>query len=171
MIRNNDGNKKWLPNQIQFLYILNMEYYISHRGNLSGTNPERENDPTYIEEALDLGFEVEIDVWWGNEKFFLGHDYPQYEVEESFLENVKLWCHAKNQLGLEKMLENEKIHCFWHQTDNYTLTSKGFIWVYPGIRCPEKSICVSPEDINNIPICSGVCSDFIQEIRDRHNTV
>ena len=31
---------------------------ISHRGNLTGKNPERENHPDYIKEALDLGFDV-----------------------------------------------------------------------------------------------------------------
>jgi len=37
-------------------------YYISHRGNLSGSQPEFENKPAYIVEALNKGFDVEIDV-------------------------------------------------------------------------------------------------------------
>ena len=37
---------------------------ISHRGNLKGINPQRENEPLYIVEALEKGFDVEIDVWW-----------------------------------------------------------------------------------------------------------
>jgi hypothetical protein len=49
---------------------------ISHRGNLNGPNPERENHPDYIWEALRAGFEVEIDVWWVEGKFKLGHDEP-----------------------------------------------------------------------------------------------
>ena len=46
--------------------------FIAHRGN--------------IKEALDAGYFVEVDVWLQNEKNFLGHDDPQYEVELSFLE-------------------------------------------------------------------------------------
>ena len=42
---------------------------ISHRGNLDGVNPDRENSPTYIKEAISSGFDVEIDVhWYDNEE-------------------------------------------------------------------------------------------------------
>ena len=33
---------------------------------------------------LDLGYYVEIDVWFIDEKLYLGHDYPQYETNLSF---------------------------------------------------------------------------------------
>ena len=52
---------------------------ISHRGNISGPNPERENHPEYIFEVLQAGYDVEIDVWFVDNKFMLGHDEPQYE--------------------------------------------------------------------------------------------
>jgi len=52
--------------------------FISHRGNLTGPNPERENHPSYILEATANGFEVEIDLWYENGKLILGHDEPQY---------------------------------------------------------------------------------------------
>ena len=42
---------------------------ISHRGNLEGPNPERENHPDYIYGALQAGYDVEIDVWWVEGKF------------------------------------------------------------------------------------------------------
>ena len=70
--------------------------YISHRGNLEGKNPERENHPIYIIEALSQGYDVEIDVWYVDRSFFLGHDAPQYKVDTKFLQNANLWCHAKN---------------------------------------------------------------------------
>jgi hypothetical protein len=35
---------------------------ISHRGNTIGPNPEMENSPLYIQETLDKGFDVEIDL-------------------------------------------------------------------------------------------------------------
>ena len=69
---------------------------ISHRGNLNGPNRNRENEPLYIVEALEQGFDVEIDVWWKDNEFWLGHDEPQYKVKREFLQNRKLWCHSKN---------------------------------------------------------------------------
>ncbi len=38
-------------------------FLISHRGNISGKLPERENTVDYIQEALGLGYDVEVDVW------------------------------------------------------------------------------------------------------------
>ena len=42
---------------------------ISHRGNLTGPNPKKENHPDYILNALREGYEVEIDVWFENDKY------------------------------------------------------------------------------------------------------
>jgi len=47
---------------------------ISHRGNVSGPNPKMENSPLFIQSALEQGFNVEIDVWYKDKKFYLGHD-------------------------------------------------------------------------------------------------
>ena len=44
---------------------------ISHRGNLDGKNESEENNPLYIEEALNAGYEVEIDVWYKYGEFYL----------------------------------------------------------------------------------------------------
>lgn len=140
---------------------------ISHRGNLNGRIPERENEPNYVVEALALGYNCEIDVWVINgDEYYLGHDEPTYQVEETFLESNLLWCHAKNIDALEKMLKNKKIHCFWHEEDSFTLTSKGYIWTYPNNHITKKSICVLPEigdytDLN----CYGICSDYIQNYK------
>jgi hypothetical protein len=70
---------------------------ISHRGNISGPNPERENQPEYIAEALNKGFDVEIDVWFTEGKFMLGHDEPQYEFPFELIDQAfpKLWIHCK----------------------------------------------------------------------------
>ena len=35
---------------------------ISHRGNLTEINPERENTEPYIDEAISKGYDVEVDV-------------------------------------------------------------------------------------------------------------
>tara|TARA_R110000744_G_scaffold10219_3_gene31937 strand:- start:2586 stop:3008 length:423 start_codon:yes stop_codon:yes gene_type:complete len=132
---------------------------ISHRGNLDGKNIERENSISYIEEALSNGFDVEIDIWKVSDKYMLGHDEPQYSVNLDFLKNNKLWCHAKNIDALYGMKVND-VHCFWHQEDDVTLTSKGYLWTYPNKQLTPKSIAVLPEGVIEEEI-AGFCSDFI----------
>ena len=60
---------------------------ISHRGNLEGPNPERENHPDYIYEAIQAGYDVEIDIWFVDGKFKLGHDEPQYDFPFDLFSN------------------------------------------------------------------------------------
>ena len=140
---------------------------ISHRGNLTGPNLSRENSPDYIQEALKADYNVEIDVWYKDKTWYLGHDEPQYEVERSFFYNRFLWCHAKNIDAL-KELSSLGIHCFWHQ-DDVTLTSMGYLWTYPGQPLTTKSICVMPErapyNKEEITVAAGICSDNIQDYR------
>jgi hypothetical protein len=145
-----------------------IKHYISHRGNIDGKIVNIENSPDYVQRALSFGYEVEIDVWFVDGSFYLGHDEPLYLINEEFLENEKLWCHAKNEEAFSKMLSNPKIHSFWHQTDDYTLTSKGIPWVFPGKKVYENSIWVLPEKTvyKNILInCLGICSDYISKYR------
>ena len=104
-----------------------------------------------------------MDVRYNKGKFFLGHDYDQYEIDKNFLLNEKIWCHAKTTIALSA-LHQIGAHYFWHQEDDYTITSKGFIWTYPGKKLLPNSICVLPEDANYIEInCLGICSDFIEK--------
>ena len=141
-------------------------YFISHRGNIDGIIKANENKPDYINQALASGFEVEVDVRFENDKFFLGHDYNQFEIDKKFLLNEKLWCHAKTREALIA-LQKIKAHYFWHQNDDYTITSKGFIWTYPGKKLLPQSICVLPENVNYKTInCLGICSDFILKYKN-----
>jgi hypothetical protein len=56
----------------------------------------------------------------------------------------------------------EDIHCFWHQDDDVTLTSCGFMWTYPGKPLTDTSICVKPEKNFEIPKkVLGICSDYV----------
>lgn len=136
---------------------------ISHRGNIDGPNKDFENNPIYIEKCNKMGFDVEVDVWLKNNKFYLGHDEPQYEINFEFLKNSNLWCHAKNKDALRSMVKEKEINCFWHQNDDYTLTSKGFIWVYPSIELINNSVAVMPEiasyEIDDLKKCYAICTD------------
>ena len=134
---------------------------ISHRGNMDGIYPEMENNPIYIDRALKNGYDVEIDVWYEDGTWYLGHDKPQYKIDLDYLKNDKFWCHAKNIEALNRMLK-EDIHCFWHQEDDVTLTSKGYMWTYPGKPLTDNSICVKPKKNDKIMKKTfGICSDFI----------
>ena len=141
---------------------------ISHRGNLNGPNEDRENSPYYIMEAIDEGYDVEVDLWWVDGKVYLGHDEPQYEVSDKWLgERIdKLWIHCKNVESLN-WIRNTSLHYFWHEQDTLTLTSKNHMWVYPSKQPIIGSIAVMPEIHNDdISKCLGVCSDFIKRYDD-----
>ena len=142
-------------------------FLISHRGNINGINKKKENDPDYINRAIELGYDVEIDVRIKNNQFFLGHDDPLYKVTNKFLLNKKIWCHAKTIEALVA-LKKIKAHYFWHQEDDYTITSKGYFWTYPGKKLVKNSICVLPEKFNikNFK-CSGICSDYIENYKKK----
>ena len=146
--------------------------YISHRGNINGRIEDSENKPEYIDDTIQLGFDVEIDVWYIDGKWWLGHDGPQYEIDFEWMDNRshKLWIHCKNKQAVEYLVENDyeaaNINWFWHENDAMTLTSFNYVWAYPGKQPIKKSIAVMPEIYNDdISKCSGICSDFIKDYK------
>ena len=151
--------------------------YISHRGNVSGKIEEAENKPEYIDDTISMGFDVEVDVWYIDNNWYLGHDEPQYQIDLDWIEKRadRLWVHCKNIEAVEYFYENEndckEINWFWHENDILTLTSYGYIWAYPGKQPIKKSIAVMPEIHNdNISYRTGICSDYIQKYKDENNT-
>jgi hypothetical protein len=138
--------------------------FISHRGNLTGVYPEKENSPAYIQEALSAGFDCEIDVWYIDGKLLLGHDAPTYTTTVEFLQDNRLWCHAKNAEALEFMLANN-IHCFWHENDQRVLTSRGYVWTYPHKQLINNAVIVVLDKEINYEFISravAVCGDHVQ---------
>mgnify|MGYP002507784111 CR=1 FL=1 len=135
-----------------------MTKIISHRGNLIGVKPECENNPTYIDQAIAEGFDVEIDVWFIDGEFFLGHDSATYHIESSWIvsRSVSLWCHAKNIEALEQLLLIDGVNCFWHETDKTTITSNGILWMYPG-NYSRLGVTVEFDKPKNIPDVFGIC--------------
>lgn len=143
---------------------------ISHRGNVNGPDPLFENHPAAIDLAIEQGYEVEVDLWMKSGKLYLGHDKPEIQTDEDYLyqRRYDLWIHCKNYLSLEYCIDNE-LHCFFHDTDDYTITSQGYVWAYPGKPLSSKKcIMVKPElfDFPSINGYAGVCSDYIERIRE-----
>lgn len=143
---------------------------ISHRGNIEGPNDVRENSPFYIMEAITMGFDVEIDIWYKDGNLWLGHDKPQYKISEEWLKerSDNLWIHCKNVESLCFFNSlSYKFNYFWHQEDVVTLTSLNFMWVYPGRQPIKNSIAVLPEMFNDdIKDCIGICSDYIKKYKE-----
>jgi hypothetical protein len=142
---------------------------ISHRGNLKGPS-SRENHPTYIEEAVYAGFEVEVDIRLIDNQLWLGHDEAQYLTSKTFLDRYKnsLWVHCKNLEALEYFVGlKQDYKYFWHEEDSYTLTSNGLIWTYPGKPITNKSILVinGQEPLPDPTKVFGICSDYVKILK------
>ena len=130
---------------------------ISHRGNLTGRNPDRENTPSYILSAISSGFDVEVDLHWWNNGFWLGHDKPVWGIPETFIEEIKdkVWIHCKNLPLIEK--------------DKVTVTSKGYIWCFPGYEVDGGIMVDDGEDVKAKII--GVCTDNPVEWNGRYESI
>ena len=143
---------------------------ISHRGNLNGPNPARENSPEYIREALAAGFNVEVDIWWHEDSFWFGHDRPEFRVTNPFdLLDSRMWVHCKDLETLQHYImfagvqsKNPHPHYFTHWADDGVLTSSGLIWTYPGQRLCGFSIAVMPEHAPDWDVsgAAGICTDY-----------
>ena len=143
---------------------------ISHRGNVRGPNPQTENSPDQIIECIGYGYDVEIDVRLIDGQPWLGHDNPQYKVTWRWLadKSEKLWIHCKDINTLHEFSTNNTspYNYFWHQGDDYTLTSKHFIWSYPNKKYTSNTVVVIPEievDLREMMgyNCYGICADYL----------
>lgn len=138
---------------------------ISHRGNIFGPIKSKENNPLYIQNAIDFGYDCEVDVYFIDSCLYLGHDRPEYNIELDWLYSRKsrLWVHCKNLLSLS-YFNSTDFNYFWHENDKATLTSKGFIWAYPGMQPIKNSIAVMPEIYGDvIQFSLGICSDYVNK--------
>lgn len=154
---------------------------ISHRGNLYGEGGSSwENHPEYIQDSLDKGFDCEIDLWVYNDVFYLGHDEPTHKIEPQWIvdRHHELWIHCKNPEAFSNLRKQifSFYNFFWHETDQYTLTSLGFIWAYPSSHILPQAIIAVPEmsyskdevfAILEKNACHGICSDYVAEYRDK----
>jgi hypothetical protein len=153
---------------------MNNKKLISHRGNINGKFDNFENEPKYIDVAINKGFDVEVDVWYVETKqsdkvLMLGHDNPQYIVDFKWFSDrlTKLWVHCKNVEAINFFKTCKyNFNYFWHETDTITLTSLNYIWAYPGKQPIENSIAVMPE-LNNDDTtkCLGICSDYVEKYK------
>lgn len=133
---------------------------ISHRGRLKG-DEGLDNNPTQIEKCISLGYDVEIDL---NSDLFLGHDVPEFKINKEWLFDLKysLWIHCKDLSALDFCLQNN-LHCFYHETDKVTLTSKGYIWTFPqeSYKIYNNQVILDFSETPKKYDCYAMCLDYI----------
>ncbi len=107
---------------------------ISHRANLHGPNPNTENTIEAIKECIEAKVDLELDIWYKNGSFFLGHDAPKIEFDPfSFdFDTSYVWFHCKTIETLDNLYKlhfwagqhwNNQYRFFFHDKDDMTLTS------------------------------------------------
>lgn len=148
---------------------------ISHRANVNGPNSDFENNPIQIDICIERGYDVEVDLRIDQDtgRLWLGHDTPQYMVTWEWVKSRcnNLWIHCKDLNTIDRMVGSD-FNYFWHQEDDYTLTSKNIIWAYPGKPYSSNTVIVMPEWENtdwsilkNVD-CYGICSDYVGELNN-----
>ena len=149
--------------------------FISHRGNVRKINPDRENTKKYIDEAIKLGYDVEIDIRTKADALYLGHDSTDEPVGIKWLaeRKDKLWLHIKDYDSLITFCDsNDNFKYFCHQSDDFTLVSNGLIWCHK-VDNKMTDNCIIPllslEEVHeyNQYTFYGVCSDFVEQCKDK----
>ena len=146
-------------------------FFIAHRGNLRGINEERGNTVPYIQEALDMGYHAEVDVWQRHDRFYLGHDQAEDAVEVDFLLLSGVWCHAKDVATMNALV-GAGAHCFFQAKDDVVMTSHGYLWTHSAceVVTPRSILTVIEFDctrLADVPLAAGICSDHVASYRER----
>ncbi len=136
---------------------------ISHRGNLKGPTTD-ENKQAYIEDAIEAGFTVEIDIWHFNGVFWLGHDGPTQFLPMDWLEkhSEHLLIHAKN---IDALRLSQDFEVFFHMSDPIVCTTKNrFVCMHYCAWPSNDAIVMKPECIPKSMILSNppsaICTDY-----------
>jgi hypothetical protein len=160
---------------------------ISHRGNLDGPDPTRENTIEAITGAMALGYSVEFDVRYCDGTFYFGHDRSQMPIDLAALSELvqvydgTLYAHCKTVETLQWFtkcpdLQEEFSWCdiipFFHDIDECILLKNDLIWVHP--RATENAILiknaifVQPTLIDSGVVQDkiyGVCTDYPNKVK------
>lgn len=141
--------------------------FIAHRGNISGPNQQEENTVKYLKKALSMGLGIECDVMTDkHDNLCFGHDQPQEPIDFELLKQPNVFVHCKDILSFETLLK-KGVHVFMHEEDPLTLTSRGFVWAYPGIQPHLENavwLDLDPFRVHTdrpSPNIYGICGDYL----------
>ena len=107
--------------------------------------------------AIKEGFDAEVDVWYNDNQWCLGHDKPDHKVEFNFFTS-EMWLHCKNLQAVEK-LKGTNLNWFWHETDKIAQTSAGHIWCYPNVHVDNSIMVILGLPHETPRNLKGVCTD------------
>jgi HAD superfamily hydrolase (TIGR01509 family) len=147
---------------------------ISRRGNLEGANPEKENTPAYVQHALNLSFDVQVDVWSGKDGgWYLGNDGPKHKVDLTFLQSKGLWLRCGDVQTFQLVTSLITVKAFVGQPDSKSmlLTTSGHCWTgTAGQELVETSILaygVAPDEVYELEEkVFGLCQDDVLVLRN-----
>jgi hypothetical protein len=132
---------------------IHMPAMIAHRGLLKGPDSSIENKVECIKRNCMNGIISEIDIWYENGLYKIGHDSPGDEISYDFLYNYRqlLLIHSKNvdtfahfhELRYHKGID---FHYFYHTEEEVVYTSRGYIIPYPGVTVHNGWIHMMPEN-------------------------
>ena len=156
------------------LFRMPCSQFLCHRGNYETKFVPDENRPDIVDRRIRDGYGVELDLWFRDERYWLGHDEPQYQISfEWLLYNLsKKYIHCKDGPTFEHMLlrcgrEGYSPNLFYHTNEDYALTTRGDVICHPGKALLEGSINMMPEMGSAKPKeerekAFAVCSDAIR---------
>jgi hypothetical protein len=151
---------------------------IAHRGLVDGPDAELENTPSAITACLLRGLDVEIDVWYHQSQWRLGHDAPTHPVTDEFVTQPNLWIHAKNFEACKALSQlfvtYPHLNFFWHENDTRVLTSQAHWWTTHVYALPCNSVAVMPEwsvPVSELTKCLdwrifGICTDWVSVLHN-----
>lgn len=146
---------------------------IAHRGNVRGVDVLKENHPDHIQAALDLGLDVEIDIWYDEGELYLGHDIPLYNTSIKQLENWAkkrfVYAHCKNAKAALNVPFSYGLIPFAHSEDDFIILPDMHLWVHPKaiqtlpVSIQKESIIVVHDKTNGCSVNPlnyyGICTD------------
>jgi len=167
------GHYDLLLKQVEVITTIHTPSIISHRGLLYGPNHLTENRPEVFDARIEGGIVCECDVWFEDDKFYLGHDGPVKEISWSWLRSRApyLLIHAKSPVTFHRLntMNNSTgadMNIFYHTNEDLVLTTRGDVIVYPGQPVLDGWVSMMPEiapDVKNSD-AGLICSDYLYNL-------
>ena len=156
------------------MLIGELKIYISHRGNINGRNMDSENTPTYLDNAIKQGYDVELDVRTIGGKLFLGHDEPDIEIKPIWLleRSNRLWIHTKDMESFINLMQYKELRLFSHAEDPFVpIYNTDLVWAHNLSLANSKSVIPLLDKKHNVDRFANmdvyaICSDYVRHYKN-----